>query len=409
MGELFDASRFRRSGVVAKCSTVDGSTLPGRNSNNVPEGSYMTRTPTLAPPGALFVDWLDIWQEHPLPEGQKLPLIAGALRLETTPDGEVTREWVTSYQVTGSFDSSLLVRCDGHRVTLSGNPGRWGRPDNVFGYNLGDCVQVANGILASLGLPPFTDDAHLTRIDLTRNYALGSRSDAMAWIASASCLRPARGGDKGQLFPNGTACDYFRGSKRKYLKIYLKSSEISDNKKRKKRGRKGAPVDHEAHEKHTAYLRDLSCWCDSVGLVRIELKLMSTQLGDLGLHRLGRALAEAEKMAAIYEKETAFLRRGKSDVHRLSVDDFQRQLLNAYPEWSARTALFHARLAQAYYNGETFSDVNKETRKRYRRVLFVLGIDITAPLNVAAMPVRVRVVEAVPVAMPAFYQTNIAA
>lgn len=391
------------------CSTGDGSTLPGRNSNNVPEGSYMTQPPPLAPPGALFVDWLDIWQEHPSADGSKLPLVAGSLRLESTPEGEVTRQWVTSYQVPGSFDTSLLVRCDGHRVTLSGNPGRWGRADNVFGFGLADCVQIANRILIGLGLPPFTDEAHISRIDLTRNYSLGSRSDALAWIASASCLRPNRGGDKGQLFPNGTACDYFRGSKRKYLKIYLKSSEITDNRKRKKRGRKGVPVDHEAHEAQSQYLRDLSAWCDSCGLVRIELKLMSTQLGDLGLHRLGRALKEAKKMADIYEKETAFLRRGISNVHRLSVDDFQRQLLNAYPDWSPRTALFHARLAQAYYNGESFSDVNKETRKRYRRVLYVLGIDITAPLNVAALPVRVRVVEAQPVAVPVFYQTHIAA
>lgn len=375
---------------------------PVRISNNVPEGSYMTRLD----PSAVFVDWLSLTQKHDRPEGQRLPVVAGEFHYHV--DVETRKpvlERTTPKQVSGSWRTSVQVKCDGETVSFSGNPGRWGRPDNVFGFSASDVVGIVNRLLADLGLPSFTADARVTTVHLTRNYSVGSRADAMAWIASASCLRPDRENGRGVLYPNGTACDYFRGSRRKYIKLYLKSTELLDNKKRRKGARTVdalAEGHNEEQAEHAAYIKRLADWCDSIGLVRVEVCLFSRYLTQCAVNTLGEFL-EAD-MSHFFRKETAFLSRNVSNVHRIGLDDFRAALLSAYPDWTERKALFHARLAQAYYNGETFANVNKETRKRYRRLLAVLGIDITAPLNVAAMPVRVRVIETRPVEIPVFYR-----
>ena len=94
----------------------------------------------------------------------------------------------------GSYDTKVSVRCDGRRVELSGNVGRFGRTDNLFGVKVLETVEIANTILAAVGLPPFTDferstwlsrsdtyqtrSAVITRVDLTANFAAGSRDAA---------------------------------------------------------------------------------------------------------------------------------------------------------------------------------------------------------------------------------------
>ncbi|PMW84248.1 DNA replication protein, partial [Pseudomonas sp. GW460-E13] len=76
-------------------------------------------------------------------------------------------EWKTTKRVEfkGSHETTVNVKCDGHRVEFSGNVSRFCRPDNLFGFDLWECLGRVNSILNAYGLPPFTPGK---RIELTR-------------------------------------------------------------------------------------------------------------------------------------------------------------------------------------------------------------------------------------------------
>jgi hypothetical protein len=61
-----------------------------------------------------------------------------------------------AFRFQGSYSTSIGIRSDGHRVQLVGNVGRFDREDNIFNYGITDTVVIANKILISQGLPPFT-------------------------------------------------------------------------------------------------------------------------------------------------------------------------------------------------------------------------------------------------------------
>jgi hypothetical protein len=150
-----------------------------------------------------YVDWLAVYQEH----AESLPIRASTVILYIDPaTGEVTGRAVKGYQHEGSFDTAVRVRCDGRKVEVSGNPSRYGRPDNVFGFlSVLDALEVYNRILRELGLPEFSSDdrpyiaprefqrsegfaydgAILTRVDFAANYSTGSLKDSrlfMRWL-----------------------------------------------------------------------------------------------------------------------------------------------------------------------------------------------------------------------------------
>lgn len=121
----------------------------------------------------VFCDWLTIYQDHP--EGN-LPILNDGyvVRYEAGADfssvvdfqtGEYKRsldltkaEYTVSRKMEheGSYDTKISIRCDGRRVELSGNVGRFGRTDNLFGLSVLETVARANEILEALGLPPFS-------------------------------------------------------------------------------------------------------------------------------------------------------------------------------------------------------------------------------------------------------------
>lgn len=96
----------------------------------------------------VFVDWLSINQVHP---AGGLPEVDSGCVIGCGEDGEV--EWLTARAVRheGSFETSVSVRCDGHRVTFSGNASRFGRADNLFGFCFGEALRRVNAILAHYG------------------------------------------------------------------------------------------------------------------------------------------------------------------------------------------------------------------------------------------------------------------
>jgi hypothetical protein len=101
----------------------------------------------------VFIDWLRVAQRHP-----DCPDWGATRRIETDLDtGEIHWQTVKGESVRGSWDTALYVRSSGGEVSVSGNPSKWGRLDNLVGLaTLDECLDVFNAVLRSLGLPAFS-------------------------------------------------------------------------------------------------------------------------------------------------------------------------------------------------------------------------------------------------------------
>ncbi|GAA5096967.1 phage/plasmid replication domain-containing protein [Wohlfahrtiimonas larvae] len=184
------------------------------------------------------VDWITIYQDHNDKKG-KLRKIDGGVILnledlsnlseetfdsylkhsnpikivpfkEDEENKELTEEvaykelWCThkKFLAEGSHNTRIMLFCDGTRVFLSGNVGRWGRKDNLFNLNFQQTISKCNSILKKYDLPPFTigkserffsqfdGKSHLkrlygavvTRLDINVNFATGSPENAQYLI-----------------------------------------------------------------------------------------------------------------------------------------------------------------------------------------------------------------------------------
>lgn len=330
-------------------------------------------------PGRFFVDWLSLRQDHPTP----LPIVACGVVWRTDEDGQVCWRTVQAMQVEGSFDTSLQVRCDGQTVTLSGNLSRFGRPDNLFGFSLDECIQRANQVLAGLGLPPFTKGekfyrhvrtgdgvqlqrawtgARLTRIDLTANYETGSASNArayMEWLATQQGNARVKVGTHG----DGETVDWGRGSRRVYGKVYVKSEEL------RRHGGNVELIDH----------------CEGVGLVRFELTVKATQLMSMGCQYLGGV--DMEQLELLFEQRASVLSRAEHTVDDLA--QLPNHLRRTARDWLA--------------GDDMASHMSLATFKRHRKGLLPYGIDIAVRRNVVDFKPRVRTIEVRPARVPSWY------
>ena len=235
----------------------------------------------------VFCDWLTIYQDHE----EELPILNDGHVVRFEPDafrkciddetGEIRpmfdalkAEYTVCRRIEheGSFETKISIRCDGHRVELSGNVGRFGRPDNLFGLRVLETVARANEILAALGLPAFTcvekvcafaridsfakgRNAVITRVDLTANFATGSREAAfrcLHWMSGQGTARNS--GKNPRNYGNGITWN--EGSKRHYEKLYFKADEL------------GPHVSDEVRD-----------YCNQNGILRYEVSLKSRELG----------------------------------------------------------------------------------------------------------------------------------
>ena len=101
-----------------------------------------------------FIDWLTISQFHQV--SQPLPLVHQGVRVDYNEEGLPIFERASPKRYMGSFDTSVRISCNGYRVYLSGNVGRFSRPDNLFGFGINQTIERANYLLAMFDLPPFT-------------------------------------------------------------------------------------------------------------------------------------------------------------------------------------------------------------------------------------------------------------
>ena len=329
----------------------------------------------------VFVDWLTASQHHP--QGG-LPVLSGGLTVHYDASGVPRFERNCAASIPGSYETSVRVGCDGFRVSLSGNPGRFSRQDNLFNFGFSGTLAKANRILLGAGFPPFSasrplfegenpiskDEAEtgirrgalVSRLDLTANYATGSEPQARSvirWLADKSVARMKRGraGDESVWWANT----------RHMLKAYIKHLEMVSH---------GSSIDEFAVQ-----------WCKNQGVVRMEIELKKRLLSELGLNEIGNITDE--KLAALFHDQTEIFR----SVDRSDEPD----ILAAIPSRSRA-------YAAAWLAGVDVRTLcGRSTLFVHARILREYGLDILEPRNIERFPVKVRVIDLVPLQVPDWY------
>lgn len=349
----------------------------------------------------MLIDWLTLYQKGDFPRfGSELVVHSD---LDT---GEITKEWVTRHVVKGSFDTSLTIRSDGTGLEVSGNPSRFARKDNVFGFSkVSDCIALYNSVLRSLGLPEFSDNPStntghafqyqrgsgavmpdysvvIRRIDITQNYVTGSMDDSLAFVRYLGQLQHQ--GKKPLVFPTGVS--WGSGSRYTKFKYYLKGPEFRQ---------------HKSAKDMCAYSKRLADWLDTSGLIRFEVRFGSTFLRRHGLHRPEKW--GFQEMSDLLDKYQPHKKMG---VNLSSYQEIRRDLIEAgLPKNRAERA---QQAAFAWLNGHEFipgQTMSKSAFYRLRSDLRMVGIDIGQPCDVSALPLRIREVTLQPAIAPAWYRS----
>lgn len=340
------------------------------------------------------IDWITIRQSHPVAE--LLPLISNGCVMAFDADGAVENTTLKRMPIVGSYESKCFVRCDGHTVEFSGNPARWGRMDNVFGYSFGQSVQIVNQILAGLGLPPFSPGesfesinkggeivrvwtgATISRLDMTENYLTGSPENAnffLRWLAGQKIKSK-----KTNFYGDHSTVDFGRGSKRSYFKVYNKGYELLKHSKSK------TDVSTLEKQDRCESIEKIAQWCQDFGMVRAELELKSKALHDLHCYYLGELdmnviEVEFKKHASVFERATA-------EVDSLASLD--AKTLAVYRMWQA--------------GDDVKAKYKKSQLYAHRTALLPHGIDIFIPSNVIRFEPKTRVIALSAAIPPDWYQ-----
>lgn len=331
----------------------------------------------------VFCDWLSIYQVH----FEGVPLVNDGHVFSVDQEGVVQWDVPSKLVHRGSHDTSIRIRSDGHRVTLEGNIGRFDRADNLFGYTVAECVQLANRLLATYGLPPFTDappmqmvrkggedggyqavGSVITRVDLTCNWSTGSAGNVEQFI------RYLQGFKSGRQEPRSyktTGVAWGEGSKYWYAKVYDKAGEYL-----RQIGKKA--------KTHDAVLLDFML---NQGIARHEIELKSRYLKQHNLWRMSQwGKGMEERIYSLFNDVIT----GATHV-------------DSFLEIPGRAG----ELAVAWRDGADLKKrLSTATYYRYRKELLKYNIDIAVPSNVTRLDSRVKVdvITLSPAAVPSWYQ-----
>lgn len=328
---------------------------------------------------SVFVDWIGVSQWH----GEGCPEYVGSLHVKALGKGDRLRDdegcavGAGPVQHRGSFSTSLNIKAHAGWVRVSGNPSRFGRPDNLFGYSLDDCMARINRELDRLGLPAFTrgvecagsghgevrkwTGAAFNRIDITQNRSAGSEAAARLVInayqsrARAYC-RANNYGDETALF----------GNTRRSVECYRKGPEML----------KHAPES------------EWSQWATETGVVRVEVKLKSRLLSETNLRYWGNL--NMATLHGLFLRETAFLEGIDAEVRPAGVEVVPARSRLCYATWLS--------------GRDVRGVVSRATLYRHRKAIReAAGVDIARPRQTATVVPLMRAIELVAAVPPAGY------
>lgn len=356
-----------------------------------------------------FIDKLYMYQDHEV----RLPIVASehVIRVDAQTN-ELLSDSPKSLRHEGSYSSAVTIRCNGTRVTVTGNPSRWNRADNLFGFtSISDCVAVYNNILLNYGLPPFTpatsvvyrqsadgkkaelatNGAIFTHFDITRNLAVGAGSE-LSFIRGLSTLTIGKSKEP-YLYPNNKTVDWYSGSTVRYIKVYDKAHDLKKHQAKRLK---------EAGEHEKKHYESVIDYCQGVGLVREEHSFKSPFLKRKKLNIYGRVeLSDLEK----YVDELGDAMK-RLEVIDTKYEDIADQLLNAGVVKSRQSANATQSVAMQWLLGHKM-DRSKSQYYEHKKRLLMIGIDIALPYD-ASKPlpqiVSSQLIEVMPLAPPPWYQ-----
>lgn len=358
--------------------------------------------------GSTFIDWVDMRQ---LFSGQNLPVVGGGVLVKGEQAEEVDEQGhrfivvkagdqyshiVRPLQHRGSFDTNLLVRCDGSHVRVSGNVGRWGRADNVFNHDLDQTIAKASLIVQEKGLPAFStghkcmkqtmskhdidnhvnpwdwSGCHFQELHVTRNFMAGNEAiskEAMRYMSSKRGARLAKGvyGDETLVFGKQ------HGKLHKRVVVYRKGAEMLAHAK----GLEAKKAMKASQEYQFA---------QDVGLVRIECKWGRDFLRDNGCRYLGDTTMG--KLISIFERETDFLLDAEPERLIRVVDEMPSKIRSSALHW---------------LRGDDLRQLlSRATFFRHVKALRDFGIDASEPRNVTGRPNTEEALQRLLDTLPAF-------
>jgi len=362
----------------------------------------------------MFYDWVKVYQDF----DKELPLVSDRayqnIVVETGETGKIVQP---RFSHPGSFSTSVSIQISGDRITMDGNPSRYGRLDNVIGLSsLDACMEVYNGILRQLGLPEFTkctklyhrqgedgkkvetfsDGATFQRIDVTSNVCTGGQS--RDYIKGVSTQRYRNSVPR--LHTNGFGCDWLSEAGNAHLiypKLYDKANEIRLHSLKRIRNSHG--VDSPEYQ----YLLSLIEFLDSNGVCRYEQELHSAYLRRHNLRYWG--LFDETAFRDVHEDFLGI--DSKLEVTSMELQSISERLVDLGICTGTRAATTTAMYAIEWMHGKKF-DFSKSQVKTHRARLRQIGIDIKSEYDQSRFSpvyvVKAKRINVTPLVMPAWYR-----
>ncbi|MDU6706937.1 phage/plasmid replication protein [uncultured Haemophilus sp.] len=375
---------------------------------------------------SLFIDWLEIEQDFgvEIPEDVLLS-IYGEYLMVVTEGGEIKKSRVTGkYRHKGSHCDEVDIKISGSVIRMGGNPSRWGRVENLFGFDTVDsCVSCFNSILSSLKLPIFTrcteifyrqgedgskvskfsNGAIIKRLDITTNKAVG-KGNERTFLKGLSQMRYRN--SIGRLHINGCTTDWMTmkqiekgkgGGNLIYASCYIKHEEMRvhyyDKIKRK--------FGEESQE--FKYFKNVYEYCKENGVVRFEQKLKARYLQRENLCYWG--ISDFSVLENLQKEFTDMYK--KLNVSQHDLETIAEQLVSQGIVDTLRKATTSAYYAMLWASGKELG-LKSRQYETHRARLRKIGIDIANPCDVEKFQaVRVISCENIvvrPFKAPDFYQ-----
>ncbi|WP_043146415.1 phage/plasmid replication domain-containing protein [Aeromonas hydrophila] len=344
----------------------------------------------------MFFDWMTMEQDF----GFQLPLLDGnAYARLVVEGGEVVESGSLSspaFSHKGSHCDSVLIKVNGSSIRMSGNPSRWGRIENLWGYtSIDPMVSVYNAILRDIygncdRIPQFTkctklyyaqgsacevigaDGAIIRELHVTENISVGAGNER-DYISGLSTLRYRHSGPR--LHPDGNTVDWLTklgNADLIYPSVYNKGYEMELHSLGKIARKFGDDSNEMRH------LQNIIGYCRSVGLVRFEQKLKSRYLQRNNLQYWG--LSDYSPLETLMNDFINIDQ--KLSVTSMDFETISERLLTLGIVDTTRAANTTAMYALQWMHGQNF-DLSKTQIQTHRARLRKIGIDIATKCNVS--------------------------
>lgn len=368
----------------------------------------------------VFIDQIVITQRFSaaeFPDGIKS--VAGIRRLSFREPGDINKDGKAQIETEvvsesqsaawlhGSHETKLQIKSDGRTLLLAGNPGRFGRPDNIWNLDLNQTIAKANRIVAAQGFPfnafkpgeleciidkGIGSDTTMHRADraterhwsgsriwsihLTQNYITGSpenKKHVLNWLDSQT-MRRVKKGRRGETTLEWGSISYCQ------TQVYDKAAEMLAHCKNK--------------EERQKLMEESEAWryAHDNGIIRVEVKCNKDYLVHKGLTYLGEW--DMCKVIEIFKERTEILERLEVEVDDLDINRLPKSVRMDAAAWLAGVDLKQVLPQSTFY--------------RKAKILEGYNLDVHQPRKTAVVRPIMRRIEIAPIAAPDWYQKQFA-